>query len=60
MMMVDALFLYVRVIYNLNFLLAAIFRDNFSMRDFLPGSASMALTIFRSAFHLSRMFLALE
>ena len=49
------------VIYNLNFLLAAIiFRDNFSMVDFLPGSASMAWTIFRSAFHLSRMFLALE
>ena len=49
------------VIYNLNFLLAAIiFRDNFSMGDFLPGSASMAWTIFRSAFHLPRMFLALE
>ena len=49
------------VIYNLNFLLAAIiFRDNFSMIDFLSGSASMAWAIFRSAFHLSRMFLALE
>ena len=49
------------VIYNLNFLLAAIiFRDNFSMANFLPGSASMAWTIFRSAFHLSRMLLALE
>ena len=49
------------VIYNLNFLLAAIiFRDNFSIANFLPGSASMAWTIFRSAFHLSRMFLALE
>ena len=49
------------VIYNLNFLLAAIiFRDNVSMADFLPGSALMAWTIFRSAFHLSRMFLALE
>ena len=45
------------VIYNLNFLLAAIiFRDNFSMADFLPGSASMAWTIFRSAFHLSLCF----
>ena len=49
------------VIYNLNFLLAAIeFPDNFSIANFLPGSASMAWTIFRSAFHLSRMFFALE
>ena len=41
----------------MNFLLAAIiFCDNFSMGDFLPGSASMAWTIFRSAFHLSHVF----
>ena len=31
-----------------------------SMAVFLPGKRSMAFTIFSSAIHLSRMFLALE